>query len=383
MSEVDWEFGQITDDGIAKLKAAVGRRSPLPGWNNIVTADGIWKFAAGIGDNNPLWWDPAYALASPWKAQIAPPAYMYTHTTGIRTSEHAQMTMEEFLPGVGSLWAGEHWRWRRPAQVGERISAETFLTEVVVNDNTKFGGRSVSHTERAEYRTPDGELVADVDHIIKRFDRGQAKSRGTYAKRPLAVYTADDRARLDAHYAGEAKALRRGDRPRYVEDVRVGEAVGPMLKGPLNLGNMIGFLMGYGSSQRSTNRMMHDSLVEHPNFKMIHPQSGIADNFEAPHWEDAYAQAMGLPSGYDFGAQRCSWFTHLLTDWAGDHGFLEELEFRLLKPNFMGDVTWLNGSVVSVDPAAARVQIRIDAVNQLDQTSATGLATVRLPSRAA
>jgi len=382
MADVDWREGKITDAGIAEMRDQIGVKGPVPGWNTTVSEDGIWHFALGIGDDNPLWWDADYAAKSSWGGRIAPPSYLYSHTSGPRlTPEAGKMIVEMFLPGVLGLWAGERWRWTRPARVGERITTESALVDVQVNESGRFGGRSVAHTEHLELKTDSGELVAEVFRTIKRFERGEAVSRSSYLDRPIAFYTAADRERIDRHYASEAASLRRGSEPRYVEDVRIGDALGPMLKGPLTVSNIIGFLLGWGTGLAATNRIHSHHLELHPETKMVHPETGIAENFEAPHWEPAFAKASGLPGAYDFGCQRFSWFTHLLTDWAGDDGFLSELDFRLKRPNIVGDVTWLSGEVIEVNPSTRTVRISVTAVNQLNETTATGVGTIILPSR--
>lgn len=383
MTEVNWETGRITDEALAFMRAHIGKRAPVPAWNSEVTADNIWHFALGVGDDNPLWWDDDYAKASPWGARIAPPTYLYSHASGIRRApEDGKMAVEEFLPGVLGLWAGERWRWERPARAGEKIRADAGLVQVDLNENGKFGGRSVRQVEHMAFRTDSGELVAEVWHIIKRFQREDARGKATYLDRPLAVWTAEDRARFDAHYEIEAKRLRRGPEPRFIEDVQPNDPIGPMLKGPLTINNIVGFIMGWGSGLCPTNRMMYDHLKLHPAIAQLNLSTGVMDNFESPHWEQAMAQQSGLASGYDFGCQRYSWFCHLITDWMGDAGFLEDLDFRLIRPNFLGDVTWLNGTVQEVDLASGVATVRITTTNQLDETTAAGVAKVRLPRRA-
>ena len=154
-----------------------------------------------------------------------------------------------------------------------------------------------------------------------------------------------------------------------------------MLKGPLLLGNIIGFLLGAGNGLAATNRMHQQFLNLHPTIQMIHPESGAADNFQVTHFDTVMARAGGMPAGYDFGMQRFSWLAHLLTDWAGDDGFVTELDFRLRRPNFINDVTWLAGEVTAVDLESGEVINDLKAVNQLDEVTATAVGTVRLPKR--
>ncbi|MDB5471513.1 MAG: hypothetical protein JWR84_3073 [Caulobacter sp.] len=378
--ELDWQNTKITDEGIDEIRANIGKRRVIPAWNRIVTREAIEHFALGVGDDNPLWWDDDHAAGTRWGGRVAPPCYLYSHTRGPRLRpEDGRQSVEVYLPGVLGIWAGEKWVWNRLPCENEIIRAESEMVEVLEHEGS-FGGRSISHVERQYLLTDKDELVATVDHTIRRFDRSQTRARGAYLDRPLATYTAEDRARFEAQYEAEI-GLRRGGTPRYIEDVKVGEKVGPMLKGPLTITNMIGFLLGGGSSLNITNRMLPTFLKMHPGSKMIHPETGIVETIEAPHWETAFARASGMPAGYDFGFQRISWLQHLITDWMGDAGFLKELEVQLRRPNILGDVTWLSGLVTDVDLAAGVATVAITATNQLDETTTRGLARVELPKR--
>lgn len=379
-NEIDWHDAKITDAGIDEIRAAIGVRKLLPGWNRTVTSEGIEHFALGLGDDNPLWWNADHAASSRWGRRIAPPCYLYSHMRGPRIRpEEGKQAVDEFLPGALGIFAGEVWRWRRFAHEGEVIRAETEMLDVTVIEG-RFGGRSVSHLERHYLLTSKDELIAEVDHTTRRFERGQTRSRAAYLDRPIATYTAEDRERFAEQYEAEAKA-RRGSTPRYIEDVQVGEALGPMLKGPLNLTNMIGFLMGGGCGLNPANRMAHNFLKLHPGVRVVHPETGIPDTIEAPHWEPVLARASGIAGGYDFGFQRISWLSHLVTDWAGDDGFLSELQVKLVGMNIIGDITWMRGTVTEVDLATGLATVEITATNQLDEVTTRGLAKVRLPSK--
>jgi acyl dehydratase len=379
--EVDWESGRITDEGIAAMQAVVGKQHiKLEGWNTRVSADGIRHFALGIGDDNPLWIDPDYAVHSPYGEVIPPPCYLYSHMTGARLhpEKTGRTAIEEFLPGVLGLMGHERWIWHRPAFIGEAISAETGLDSVTVHETGKFGGRSVTQIDRTVFLNATGEHVAENFTTIRRFERAQTRSNQLYAERPLAHYSQADRDKFARQYDAEI-ALRRGATPRYVEDVAVGDAVGPLLKGPFTVSMAIAFLSGVGCAFTLGSRLHHMQLRAYPAALIVHPETGVAENMGAPHWDAALARAGGMPTGYDFGIQRISWFTHLLTDWAGDQAAILEVEMRLLKPMFLGDVGWFSGTVASI--AANEVRISMDAKNQLNEVFSVATARILLPQK--
>jgi acyl dehydratase len=381
-NDSDSADGKITEAAIDHMRAWLNKPRPMPHWNSQVSKDTIWHFALGVGDDNPLWWDEAYAKASPRGGITAPPPYLYSHANGPRLKpEHAGGPTEFFLPGTLGLWAGEKWKWHRPVRPGETITASLALVEATVQEDGRFGGRSVTQIERMQFSTDQGEIVAEVWHNLKRYERGQARSNNAYLDRELANYSSADRERFEQHYRDEAERLRRGPEPRYIEDTNIADQIGPMLKGPLTVNNMIGFMLGWGSGLNATNRMLYSQLALHPSGRLVNPESGVVDNIESPHWDRALARLSGLPDGYDFGCQRFSWFAHFMTDWIGDHGELTDLDFKMLKPNIINDITWLAGEVTAVDLQSATATVKITATNQLDQLTAVGTAVARLPRK--
>ena len=77
-TEATEDEGKITDGAIDALRAWVGVPRRDRGWNSSVTEDAIWHFALGVGDDNPLWWDRAYAESTSWGRMFAPPTFLYS-----------------------------------------------------------------------------------------------------------------------------------------------------------------------------------------------------------------------------------------------------------------------------------------------------------------
>jgi len=78
----EWRDARITDQALDAARAAIGRLRPVKQWNHVATRDNIWHWALGVGDDNPLWWDEAYAARSPAGRITAPPTYLYSHANG-------------------------------------------------------------------------------------------------------------------------------------------------------------------------------------------------------------------------------------------------------------------------------------------------------------
>lgn len=382
-STVDWLEARITDEGIEHMRSFIGVEREARPWNPVVTQESIWRFANGLGDDNPLWWDRAYAESSVLGRVSAPPTWLYSASSaGANPGEEHIGHVEEFLPGALGVWAGDRWRWHQRVWEGTKICALSGLSEVEER-RTSFGGRSVAQTERTRYLDERaGELIAECYRTIFRFERGPSRETNKYDDMPPARYTQADLDEIAAQYESEA-AQRRGSEPRHWEDVEVGDSLGRLVKGPLTITSLVGWLLGWGSPLCQTNRIAHTYLKEHPGARLFDPERGIEDTLEGAHWDPYFARMSGLPDGYDFGCQRISWMGHLLTDWAGDAAFLQDLSVQVRRPNLLGDVTWITGSVTGkrVEDEGAVVDCEVVATNQRDQVTATGTATLRLPRR--
>lgn len=395
VQDVDWRHGRITDAGIEAMRADIGIKRPARPWSRLVHPDAIWQFARGVGDDNPLWWDEAYAVRTRAGRQYAPPTFLYRWGNGNRTLGDRDdiRSVERYLPGVLGLWASDRWHWESRVFSGENIDATTELTRVEVREGS-FSGRTVAQTERVTYVTDGGTPVARLDRTIIRLERGQARDRRRYLDIPMATYTAEDRARFARQYESEA-ANRRGARPRFWEDIAVGDRLLTLLKGPLTTANQVGWLLGSGAALALTNRLMYRELTENPSVRLLNEETGIEDTIEAAHWDPYFSRASGLPRGYDWGSQRISWLMHLLLDWGGDDCFVTDLEVRLRRPDLIGDTTWLTGRVTGKDPGqdtgrdsgrdaadgAPAVTCELTATNQRDEVTATAAAVVRLMTR--
>jgi acyl dehydratase len=90
-----------------------------------------------------------------------------------------------------------------------------------------------------------------------------------------------------------------------------------------------------------------------------------------------------MGGAYDIGPQRISWAQHMLTNWIGDHGFLHTLDVTVRQPNLVGDTIWWRGTVTgkAQHEGYGVVTIEVAATNQKGALSATGAASVVLPSR--
>lgn len=372
-------FPSITDEALDELRARIGVPivGPRPHATE-ATIDAIRHFADGIGDDNPLWTDEAYAAASPHGTLLAPPTMLYAFDRVVSGYIGG-------LPGIHAMYAGTDFRWHRPVRLGDRLTATPAISSVR-DMASRFSGRSVLQSYHSPFHDQHGELVAEVESWVIRTQRDAARRRaeqsddaGGAGPAQPTTWTAAQIEEIASAYRAEQ---RRGDEPRYWEDVQIGDTLDERLKGPMTVTSFIAFDLGWGGLY----------IKAHANaFSMYdaHPALGIANDLGVPeppervHWDSGLARAVGVPGAYDYGPERVSWMGHLMTDWIGDHGRLVRLNVQVRSHNIVGDLTRCQGRVIDKqrDGDSRLVTCEVWGVNQHGVRNAVGTAVAELPSR--
>jgi acyl dehydratase len=368
----------LSPEAIARARRLVGTEIPVWPWNTEASQDAIRHFAFAVGDDNPLWWDRAYAEGSAAGGLTAPPAFLYTLTSGGPWPSGHMGGTPDLLPGALGLWAEDRWAWSARIEVGQRLTARATLWSLE-EKQSRTGELMVAQTERYEFADGGGGRIAELYRTVMRLEpRGPGPASAPPA---LHQYTDEDIAAIDRHYADEA-GQRRGPQPRFWEDVAVGDSLGRLVKGPLTVGGIVAFFAGYGPPMLPANRIANSYIKHSPQVGLRHA-NGSADPMGAVHIDGELASRAGFDRGYDLGSQRISWVAHAVSDWMGDAGQLINLQIRILRPNLVGDVTWISGQVSGkeTDARGNSIECVLTATNQRNEETARGTATVMLPRR--
>lgn len=211
-----------------------------------------------------------------------------------------------------------------------------------------------------------------------RVERDSARESGKYE--PIRVeWTPEQIAEIMTRYRDEEARLL-GAVPRYVEDVAVGDKLPPITKGPYTATTAIAYLMGWGGLYVRAHADAFDLFAHHPALA-IPNEWGVPEPPERVHWDPDLARRVGVPGAYDYGPERVSWLSHIVTDWMGDDGFLKYLDVQVRRHNVLGELVTIDAVVTGVDVVEGIVDIKIDAANQDGHESARGTAKVKLPHR--
>ncbi len=369
-------WGRITEAELERLRARIGverkgstmhRRGPLR-----LTRETIRRFALGSGDDNPLYLKQDYAKGSQVGSVIAPPSI-------IGFLERSNGATDGF-PGCHTIWREAEYVWQRFMREGETLDSSTILVDAQIVPSKFGGGKAVVQDYETKIWNQDQQSVALFRTSWHRFERDSAEKASKYKSRELAHYTPEDIEKIKADYK---KEKRWGATPHYWEDVTVGEEIPFVVKGPTTQISKFAFESWGGAGGWFVGHRLAIELFEkHPGLPFINEQ-GIPEAPVAIHWSNDRSQKLlGLPGAYEAGYERASWIAHMLMNFASDHGFVRRLTQKYPTFSLLGDTTWCHGRVTGKrrEGADAVVDLEIWTVNQIGDTTTTGIAEVILPT---
>ncbi len=381
----DRTYGVLTDEGIARLRRKIGihQKQPTTPHNYEVTWDGTRHFGFGCGDDNPLWCDPDYAKATRWGGLIAPPLFFWTMGEADQpplSAEQKELLKGDPLAGLGAYQAVMEYEWWRPLTTGDRLRVRRVLLGVTVKEKSEFSGRSVHETRGFVYRNQNDELHAIQRGTWVRAERhASAKKKKEYdLPKP---YTREQLDEIDACYEAEK---RRGAEPRYWEDVQVGDELPTIVRGPLRTSDLIVWHLGWGMQLTPPGAFRLSYLIRKKVPGMFTPNGlNVPDTVQRLHWEQEWANSLGIPIPYDYGGLREAFLTSIVTNWMGDDAWLWKLTCEHRRFVYTGDTNWIKGRVTDKKQVDGRNEVHLElrVENQWGTTTSPGWATVLLPTR--
>lgn len=349
--------------------------------NEISSTDSFRQFARAYGDDNPLYSDPSYAEASSWASSIAPP--MYPFSAGVRRpiertdAEREILKSGDPLAGLGQYMSGERWLFPKPIRAGDVLWQTQALSSAELRTSSFGGGAGALVSHQVIWDDEDGSPYALRYLDFWHADRAASSKAGKNRDIERASYTDEDLERYEALYAAEQA---RGPVPRLITDVEVGEGLGSIAKGPISITDMVTWHagVGWGMYGGGTSKVAYANRQRIPKF-YIKNEMGFWDSAQRCHWDGEWAQRMGHPSAYDYGAIRTNWMLHLVTNWMGDDAWIWKMSASVRKFNYLGDAHIVSGTVSEVDAETNSVTIDVSGVNQRGETTCSGRVVVLLP----
>ena len=351
--------------------------------------DAFRHVAEAYGDDNPLWCVPEYAEKTLWGGPIAPPPLVGGDTligedeiTAVPDDKDELMKGDP-LRGVHAFYSASAREWWAPLRPDHRVFRRNAMV-AVLDKASEFAGRAVHEWSANVFQADDGTLLAGQYRLMIRTERERAQEKGKYKDIEFRRYDDDEIEAIEAQYE-QQRAARRGADPRFWEDVAVGDEIGPMVKGPLTVTDMVCWHVGMGMGLYGVRALDLAARNRKRVPRFFHrDEQNVPDVMQRVHWDPEFARKSGNPTTFDYGRMRETWLVHLCTDWMGDDAWLWKLDCEFRGFNYVGDTQWLRGTVVDhylAEGGRPAVDLELRAESQRGDITAPGHATILLPSR--
>jgi acyl dehydratase len=351
-------------------------RDTVPPHVTVASVDAIRHFARAYGDGNPLYSDPVYAAGSTRKGLCAPPLFGLATGTPRPSAEGKSgdsLDMDQVPGGKRQTILQDRWTLTRPIWEGTRLNRDKVLLDAVVESP------ACVVTERTVYSAD--KVVYAVRDRTRRFNLSSAADPPGVPPR-RTQYSPDQLAEIERAYDSE---WCRGPEPIHIEDVSVGDRIGPLVKGPLTVTDLVEYRSGVGPGPLGGEalRLAYSNRRQRPELYSSDAW-GVPDIVERRHWDEKFAESLGLLSATDYSHTRMNWFSHLVTNWMGDGGWLRQLTgVTNLGVNYVGDTHWMEGEVTSISDrgCADEAGLVLTGRNQRGEQTCRADAVVLLPKR--
>ena len=373
---VNMAEAHINQEMIDEMRSKLGTKLRIQDstHNEYATRMAILKFAEGIGDSNRLWIDEDYAGTTRFKSIVAPPSFIWACFAQVQFGWR----------GLGGFHAGCDVEFLKPLYLGDKVTAECVFSSFDGPKKSNFAEETVIDHFNNRYWNQNGELIARYHWWVIHFARSKARRKSTKSKVQLPhPWTEPELKQIEQEVFAETV---RGATPRYWEDVKTGDTLPPVVKGPLGITDEVAYIIGGGVP--IPRMMAHGSALQayrrHPAWAFRDPNTMALEPVFAVHYNRQAAQAMGVPQAYDVGVQRHCWGIHLITNWMGDDAWLKKSYTEYRNFVYLSDVVRVQGKVVNkyIDEDGDHcVQIKRVAENQRGENVMPGHAVVALPSR--
>jgi acyl dehydratase len=117
-------------------------------------------------------------------------------------------------------------------------------------------------------------------------------------------------------------------------------------------------------------------LVKHPTTRQLVQYAGAQGDFYEIHYDQPYAQSVGLPGVILHGLLKAAFLGQLVTDWLGDQGTVEVFEVSYRGIDVPGKPYRCRGKVTAVRGDSAEVEVWGEDPD--GHRTTVGTATVRL-----
>jgi hypothetical protein len=389
---------KVREDGMLELDTSdvdrwIGR--PLGGGvlKEPLQVNDIRRWAQGMQNPNPLYFDDRYAQQSRFGRIVAPQSFAVCTDT----SHGAGPAIQGHIPGQHMIFGGDEWWFFGPQiEPGDQVTHDRMLFDYKVAE-TKFAGPTMFSRGDTTYIKQSGEVVCKQRSTSVRYLAENARKKGYFAEQQTREWSDQaledlEKKKLDYYQS----FLDLGHDKRLF--IKVGDKLPTRAIGPHSIASFTtewrSYLMtvwgasrevDFGESSTMEAGWLPEMSRDAEGAKIDPAQAdGLYKGPSRGHVQTRYAQLIGMPREYGYGASMGAWILDYLANWGGEWSFVVHSDFQYRNPALTGDATFLNGEVLALaeDRRTGRplASVRVVMTDQSDEVMASGQAEVLLPN---
>lgn len=349
------------------------------------------RWAQGMQNPNPLFFDEDYAAESRFGRIVAPQSFAVCTDT----SHGAGPAIQGVIPGQHMIFGGDEWWFFGPRiEAGDLVRQDRMLFDYKIAE-TKFSGPTMFSRGDTTYLNQRGELICKQRSTSVRYLAENARKLGMFKDNVQKVWEDGELEDLEKRKLDYYQSfLDLGHEKRLF--VKVGDRLPVRPIGPHSIATFTtewrSYLMTIWGASREIGESSTLSAGWLPEMSRdeegakIDPSNadGLYKGPSRGHVQTRYAQLIGMPREYGYGASMGAWIIDYLTNWAGEWGAVRHSNMQYRAPALSGDATFLEGEVVALDHGDASghpiATVEVVMKNQDDLVMAKGRAEIELPS---
>ncbi|MEN8182515.1 MAG: MaoC family dehydratase N-terminal domain-containing protein [Myxococcota bacterium] len=357
-----------------------------------VHVNDIRRWVQGMQNPNPLHYDDEWAAGSRYGRILAPQSFAVCTDD----SHGAAPAIQGNIPGTHMIFGGDEWWFFGPRVApGDRLRQDRMLFDYKVAE-TKFAGPTMFSRGDTTYIDQRGRVICKQRSTSVRYRADDAVQRGLFMNDREPSWSDEQLADIEKQkfeYYQSVHDLGH-DRRLFVKE---GDRLSRRPIGPHTLMSFTtewrSYLMTVWGAFRQTggpsslwNAGWLPEMDRDHEAARIDPAmaDGLYKGPSRGHVQERYAQLIGMPRGYGYGASMGAWILDYLASWAGEWGEIVHSDMQYRSPAFTGDVTFLDGEVVELrhdDPSGQpQARVRVTMTNQREEVMAQGHADLSLPT---
>jgi acyl dehydratase len=387
---------RVRDDGLIDLDTTDVDRwigIPLGGaqLKEPIHINDIRRWAQGMANPNPLYFDEEYAAESRFGELLAPPSFAVCTDT----SHGAGPAIQGVIPGQHMIFGGDEWWFFGPRIApGDRVTQERMLFDYKVAE-TKFAGPTMFSRGDTTYINQRGEVLCKQRSTSVRYLAENARKLGMFKDNVPKTWEDAELEDLEQQKLEYYRSfLDLGHEKRLF--VKEGDVLPTRPIGPHSIATFTTEWRAYlmtvwggarelGVSSTLEAGWLPEMSRDREGAKIDPAEAdGLYKGPSRGHVQTRYAQLIGMPREYGYGASMGAWILDYLSNWGGEWSTIRHSNMQYRAPALSGDATFLNGEVLGLDygdPGGAPLAtVKVVMTNQDGTVMASGRAEIELPN---